>query len=56
MAVTELTRLHRTVNELRSAMADVRSRYGDLLDLDPSELDTMPPRPAAEQSVPDARR
>ena len=67
MAVTtELTTLHRTVNELRSVMADVRSRYGDIpavrrllgdidrLDLDLSELDTMAPPPAAEQSAPGA--
>jgi len=60
MAVTtELTALHRTVDELRSVMADVRSRYGDIpairrllgdidrLDLDLSELDTMAPPPAA---------
>ena len=60
MAVTaELTTLHRTVDELRSAMADVRSRYGDIpairrllgdidrLDLDLSELDTMAPPPAS---------
>ena len=59
MAVTtELTTLHRTIDELRSIMADVRSRYGDIpavrrllgdidrIDLDLSELDTMPPPPA----------
>jgi len=64
MAVTtELTTLHRTVDELRSVMADVRSRYGDIpavrrllgdidrLDLDLSELDTMAPPPAAEASA-----
>jgi hypothetical protein len=54
---TELTTLHRTVDELRSIVADVRSRYGDIpavrrllgdvdrIDLDLSELDTMPPPP-----------
>jgi hypothetical protein len=59
MAVnTELTTLHRTVDELRSVMAEVHSRYGDIpavrrllgdidrLDLDLSELDTMAPPPA----------
>ena len=65
MAVTtELTTLHRTVDELRSVMADVRSRYGDIpavrrllgdidrLDLDLSELDTMAPPPAAASPAP----
>jgi hypothetical protein len=64
MAVTtELTTLHRTVDELRSVMADVRSRYGDIpavrrllgdidrLDLDLSELDTMAPPPATGDSA-----
>ena len=59
MAVTtELTTLHRTIDELRSIMADVRSRYGDIpavrrllgdidrIDLDVSELDTMAPPPS----------
>ena len=67
MAVTaELTTLHRTVDELRSVMANVRSRYGDIpavrrllgdidrLDLDVSELDTMAPPPAAEAAAPHA--
>jgi hypothetical protein len=58
MAVTtELTTLHRTVDELRSIVADVHSRYGDIpavrrllgdvdrIDLDVSELDTMTPPP-----------
>ena len=61
MAVTtELTTLHRTIDELRSIMADVRSRYGDIpavrrllgdidrIDLDLSELDTMPPPPVQQ--------
>jgi hypothetical protein len=60
---TELTSLRRAVDELRSVMADVRSRYGDIpavrrllgdidrLDLDISELDTMAPPPATEQSA-----
>ena len=60
MAVnTELTTLHRTVDELRSVMAEVHSRYGDIpavrrllgdidrIDLDLSELDTMAPPPVA---------
>ena len=63
MAVTtELTTLHRTIDELRSIMADVRSRYGDIpavrrllgdidrIDLDVSELDTMVPPPATQAS------
>jgi hypothetical protein len=64
MAVTtELTALHRTIDELRSVMADVRSRYGDIpavrrllgdidrFDLDLSELDTMAPPPAPAPSA-----
>jgi hypothetical protein len=64
MAVTtELTTLHRTIDELRSIMADVRSRYGDIpavrrllgdidrIDLDVSELDTMAPPPAPEATA-----
>jgi hypothetical protein len=56
MAVTsELNVLHRAVDELRSVVGDVRSRYGDIpavkrllgdlerLDLDAAELDDVPP-------------
>jgi hypothetical protein len=60
MAVTtELTTLHRTVEELRDLVATLRGRYGDIpavrrllgdldrLDLDASELDDLTPLPAA---------
>jgi hypothetical protein len=60
MAVTtELTTLHRTVDELRAIVSAVRDRYGDIpavkrllgdverLDLDTSELDELTPLPAA---------
>jgi hypothetical protein len=60
MAVTsELTTLHRTVDQLRRVVADVRERYGDIpavrrllgdierIDLDASELDDLAPLPAA---------
>ena len=60
MAVTtELTTLHRTVDELREAVAGLRERYGDIpavrrllgdlerIDLDASELDDLTPLPAA---------
>jgi hypothetical protein len=60
MAVnTELTTLHRTVEELRDIVASVRERYGDIpavrrllgdierIDLDASELDDLTPLPAA---------
>jgi hypothetical protein len=60
MAVTtELTTLHRTVDELRAAVASVRERYGDIpavkrllgdierIDLDAAELDDLTPLPAA---------
>jgi hypothetical protein len=60
MAVTtELTTLHRTVDELRDAVASVRHRYGDIpavrrllgdldrINLDASELDELTPLPAA---------
>jgi hypothetical protein len=60
MAVTsELTGLHRAVDELRTAVGSVRTRYGDIpavrrlvgdierLDLDARDLDSVPPRPAA---------
>ena len=59
MAVTtELTTLHRTVDELRGIVASVRERYGDIpavrrllgdierIDLDVSELDDLAPLPA----------
>ena len=55
MAVTaELTILHRTLEELRRCVGDLRSRYGDIpavkrivgdvdrIDLDASELDSVP--------------
>ena len=60
MAVTtELTTLHRTVEELRDVVAGLRQRYGDIpavrrllgdidrIDLDASELDNLTPLPAA---------
>ena len=60
MAVTtELTTLHRTVNELRDVVVSLRQRYGDIpavrrllgdidrIDLDASELDDLTPLPAA---------
>jgi hypothetical protein len=60
MAVTtELTTLHRTVAEMREAVAGLRQRYGDIpavrrllgdierIDLDASELDDLTPLPAA---------
>jgi hypothetical protein len=66
---TELTTLHRTVDELRAIVADVHSRYGDIpavrrllgdvdrIDLDLSELDTMPrppdPAPATVHVIDD---
>jgi hypothetical protein len=55
---TELTALHRTVDELRSTVGTLRTRYGDIpavrrllgdverLELDLSELDTLTPLPA----------
>jgi hypothetical protein len=56
MAVTtELTNLHRTVDELRQVVSSVRDRYGDIpavrrllgdidrIDLDASELDELAP-------------
>jgi hypothetical protein len=57
----ELTSLHRTVEELRSIVNSVRSRYGDIpavkrligdverIDLDAAELDSVlpPPTPVA---------
>lgn len=61
---TELTSLHRTVDELRDIVATVRARYGDVpavkrllgdierIDLDASELDDLTPLPAA--STPEA--
>jgi hypothetical protein len=65
MAVTtELTALHRTVDELREIVTTVRARYGDIpavkrllgdierIDLDASELDDLTPLPAA--SIPEA--
>jgi hypothetical protein len=65
MAVTtELTTLHRTVDELREIVASVRERYGDIpavkrllgdierIDLDASELDDLTPLAAA--STPEA--
>ena len=67
MATTsELSTLHRSVEELRTAVASLRSRYGDVpavrrllgdidrLDLDASELDgltPLPPAPAAVQTI-----
>ena len=60
MAVTtELTTLHRTVDELREIVSSMRDRYGDIpavkrllgdierIDLDASELDELTPLPAA---------
>ena len=60
MAVTtELTTLHRTVDELREIVRSVRDRYGDIpavkrllgdierIDLDASELDDLTPLAAA---------
>jgi hypothetical protein len=56
---SELTVLHRALDELRSVVGSVRSRYGDIpavtrllgdvdrILLDASELDTVPP-PLAE--------
>jgi hypothetical protein len=65
MAVTtELTTLHRTVDELRENVASVCERYGDVpaarrllggidwIELDASELDDITPPPAA--STPEA--
>ncbi|HVU90622.1 MAG TPA: hypothetical protein VHC23_00210 [Jatrophihabitans sp.] len=58
-ATTELTTLHRTVDELREVIAGLRQRYGDVpavrrllgdvdrIDLDASELDDLTPLPAA---------
>jgi hypothetical protein len=54
---TELTALHRTVDDLRTAVGTVRIRYGDIpavrrlvgdverLQLDVSDLDTLTPMP-----------
>ncbi|MDQ1732422.1 MAG: hypothetical protein QOK10_2581, partial [Pseudonocardiales bacterium] len=51
---TELSHLHRTVDELRSIIGSVRNRYGDIpavrrlvgdvdrLDLDTADLDHLP--------------
>jgi hypothetical protein len=63
MAVTsELTVLHRTVDELRSIVGSVRSRYGDIpavrrligdverIDLDAADLDDVP-TPAVPMST-----
>jgi hypothetical protein len=64
MAVTsELSVLHRTVDELRTVVSSVRTRYGDIpavqrlvgdverIDLDAADLDSMPP-PAAPVLTP----
>jgi hypothetical protein len=64
MAVTsELSVLHRAVDELRSVVGEVRSRYGDIppvkrllgdidrLDIDAAELDDVsPPSPPPQQA------
>jgi hypothetical protein len=54
---TELTALHRTVDDLRTAVGSLRNRYGDVpavrrlvgdverLELDLSELDILTPMP-----------
>jgi hypothetical protein len=65
MAVTtELTTLHRTVDELREIVSSMRNQYGDIpavrrllgdierIDLDASELDELTPLPAA--TIPEA--
>jgi hypothetical protein len=64
-ATTELTALHRTVDELRQAVGSVRGRYGDIpavkrllgdierIDLDASELDDLTPLPTAATPTPD---
>ncbi len=58
-ATSELTVLHRTVDELRTIVGTVRSRYGDIpavrrlvgdverIDLDAADLDSLPPPPGA---------
>lgn len=60
--VVELAKLHRTLDQLRTCVADVRSRYGDTpvvrrllgdvdrIDIDASELDAvrLPARPPVE--------
>ena len=66
MAVTsELTVLHRAIDELHAVVGSVRGRYGDIpavrrllgdvdrILLDASELDTMapPPLPAGHQEI-----
>jgi hypothetical protein len=64
MPVTsELSVLHQTVDELRSIISSVRSRYGDIpavkrllgdidrLDLDASELDEIVPPAQQDQPV-----
>jgi hypothetical protein len=58
---TELTALHRTVEDLRGSVAFLRTRYGDIpavrrlvgdverLELDLSELHTLTPMPGPAQ-------
>jgi hypothetical protein len=69
--ISELATLHRSVEELRRCVGDVRSRYGDIpavrrivgdldrIDLDAAELDTLPaplpPAPPPELQVIDDR-
>lgn len=60
----ELRTLHRAVEQLRSCVGDVRSRYGDIphvrrlvgdvdrIDIDVSELDVVPPPAAAAMRAP----
>ncbi|MCW2523959.1 MAG: hypothetical protein JWO63_2294 [Frankiales bacterium] len=63
--VVELAKLHRTLDQLRTCVGDVRSRYGDTpvvrrligdvdrIDIDASELDAvrLPSPPAAETGI-----
>jgi hypothetical protein len=63
--VAELSRLHRTLDQLRSCVGDVRSRYGDTpavrrlvgdldrIDIDVSELDSarVPPVVVKESAI-----
>jgi hypothetical protein len=62
MAVTsELTVLHRTLDDLRHVIGSVRERYGDIpavnrllgdvdrIDLDASELDSLSPPPSHQR-------
>jgi hypothetical protein len=66
MAVTsELTTLHRTVDELRANVSSLRERYGDIpavkrllgdierIDLDAAELDEITPLAAVPLPAPD---